>query len=64
LIISEVLDPKKAFQRKCSISISLITSKLLVNHFGSETVESAAAFFNAAAINSYASQHAIPSAKT
>jgi hypothetical protein len=51
LPISEVLDPKKAFQRTCSISISLIASTGLVHHLGSQKVESTEALFNAAAIN-------------
>lgn len=53
--MSEVQDPKKeAFQRKCSIIISLIASMLLVNNLGSQNAASTASFLNAAAINTYA----------
>lgn len=53
--MAEVLDPKKdAFQRKCSIIISLIASMLLVNNLGSQNATMAASFQNTAAINTYA----------
>ena len=45
---------KEAFQRKCSIIISLIASMLLINNLGSQNSGSAAAFLNASAINTYA----------
>ncbi|MBU6225365.1 MAG: DUF4337 family protein [Burkholderiales bacterium] len=46
--------PKEAFQRKCSIFISLVASMLLVNNLGSQNSGSSAAFLNASAINTYA----------
>ena len=53
--MAEVQDPKKeAFQRKCSIIISLIASMLLVNNLGSQNAAGDASFQNAAAINTYA----------
>ena len=45
--------PKDAFQRKCSILISLIASMLLINNLGSQNSGSSAAFLNASAINTY-----------
>jgi hypothetical protein len=45
---------KEAFQRKCSIIISLIASMLLVNNLGSQNAAGAASFLNASAINTYA----------
>ena len=45
---------KEAFQRKCSIIISLIASMLLVNNLGSQNAGGSAAFLNASAINTYA----------
>ena len=45
---------KEAFQRKCSILISLIASMLLINNLGSQNSGSSAAFLNASAINTYA----------
>jgi hypothetical protein len=45
---------KEAFQRKCSIIISLIASMLLVNNLGSQNAAGEASFQNAAAINTYA----------
>jgi hypothetical protein len=53
--MAEIQDPKKeAFQRKCSIIISLIASMLLVNNLGSQNAAGEASFQNAAAINTYA----------
>jgi hypothetical protein len=53
--MAEIQDPKKeAFQRKCSIIISLIASMLLVNNLGSQNAAVDASFQNAAAINTYA----------
>jgi hypothetical protein len=52
--MSDTLDSKKeAFQRKCSIIISLIASMLLVNNLGSQNAASTASFLNASAINTY-----------
>jgi hypothetical protein len=45
--------PKEAFQRKCSILISLVASMLLINNLGSQNSGSSAAFLNASAINTY-----------
>jgi hypothetical protein len=44
---------KEAFQRKCSILISLIALMLLINNLGSQNSGSSAAFLNATAINTY-----------
>ncbi len=44
---------KEAFQRKCSIIISLIASMLLINNLGAQNAGNAAAFLNASAINTY-----------
>ena len=53
--MADIQDPKReAFQRKCSIIISLIASMLLVNNLGSQNAAGAASFQNAAAINTYA----------
>jgi hypothetical protein len=53
--MSEIQDSKKeAFQRKCSIIISLIASMLLVNNLGSQNAAGNASFLNASAINTYA----------
>ena len=53
--MADIQDPKReAFQRKCSIIISLIASMLLVNNLGSQNAAGNAAFQNAAAINTYA----------
>jgi hypothetical protein len=53
--MADTQDPKReAFQRKCSIIISLIASMLLVNNLGSQNAAGAASFQNAAAINTYA----------
>lgn len=53
-MIDTVETAKEAFQRKCSIYISLIASMLLINNLGSQNAGSAAAFLNASAINTYA----------
>ena len=53
--MAEIQDFKKeAFQRKCSIIISLIASMLLVNNLGSQNAAGEASYQNAAAINTYA----------
>ena len=51
----EKLDEKKeAFQKKCSILISIIASLLLINNLGAQNASSQAGFENANAINTFA----------
>lgn len=45
---------KEAFQKKCSIVISLIAALLLINNMGAQNAASQAAFANASAINTFA----------
>jgi len=52
--MSDTKDKKEAFQKKCSIIISLIASLLLINSLGAQNSSSTAAYLNASAINTYA----------